>query len=62
MSEVAFGTQTATGSAELEQIEREYAAVIALLDRSAAFRYAAALVPQQVGLEVGFAAERIDDL
>jgi LuxR family transcriptional regulator, regulator of acetate metabolism len=47
---------------ELEQIEREYAAVIALLDRSAAFRHAAALVPPEVGLDVGFAAERVDDL
>lgn len=59
---MAFGTQTASGSAELEQIEREYAAVIALLDRSAAFRHAAALIPQQVGLTMGFAAERVDDL
>src|SRR2546427_12770398 len=47
---------------ELEQIEREYAAVIALLDRSAALRHAAALVPAEVGLDVGFAAERSDDL
>src|SRR5207237_9141416 len=54
--------RTADPVAELEQIEREYAAVIALLDRSAAFRHAAALVPAEVGLDVGFAAERSDDL
>lgn len=47
---------------DLEQIEREYAAVIALLDRSAAFRHAAALVPPELGVEVGFAAERVDEL
>ncbi|HEV8624194.1 MAG TPA: ATP-binding protein [Acidimicrobiia bacterium] len=54
--------RTADPVAELEQIEREYAAVIALLDRSAALRHAAALVPPEVSLDVGFAAERIDDL
>ena len=54
--------RTADTVADLEQIEREYAAVIALLDRSAAFRHAAALVPGEVNLDVGFAAERIDDL
>ncbi len=48
--------------ADLEQIEREYAAVIALLDRSAAFRHAAALIPVELGVDVGFAAERVDDL
>ncbi|HVW33925.1 MAG TPA: GAF domain-containing protein, partial [Acidimicrobiia bacterium] len=53
--------RTADRVVELEQIEREYAAVIALLDRSAAFRHAAALVPGE-GVDVGFAAERIDDL
>src|SRR5207249_11391279 len=54
--------RTAQPVVELDQIEREYAAVIALLDRSAAFRHAAALVPGEVNLDVGFAAERIDDL
>jgi len=54
--------RTVDSVVELEQIEREYAAVIALLDRSAALRHAAALVPPEVNLDVGFAAERIDDL
>ena len=54
--------RTAQPVVELDQIEREYAAVIALLDRSAAFRHAASLVPQEAGVDVGFAAERIDDL
>jgi signal transduction histidine kinase len=54
--------RTAQPVVELDQIEREYAAVIALLDRSAAFRHAAALVPAEAGIDVGFAAERIDDL
>src|SRR5947207_2820476 len=40
--------RTADTVADLEQIEREYAAVIALLDRSAAFRHAAALVPGEI--------------
>lgn len=64
MSEVAFGLQAAADrdAEALDRIEREYAAVIALLDRSAAFRYAAALVTSQVGLDAGFAAERRDDL
>jgi len=54
--------KTAQPVVELDQIEREYAAVIALLDRSAAFRHAAALVPAEAGIDVGFAAERLDDL
>jgi signal transduction histidine kinase len=49
-------------AADLERIEREYASVIALLDRAAAFRYAAALVHSQVGLDVGLAAERVDNV
>jgi len=53
---------TADAVAEFDQIERDYAAVIALLDRSAAFRHAAALVLAEAGVDVGFAAERIDDL
>ena len=56
------GRMRTADAVQLEQIEREYAAVIALLDRSAAFRHAAALVPQEVDLDVGFAAERVDDL
>src|SRR2546425_688887 len=58
----SFSRCSADPVAELDQIEREYAAVIALLDRSAALRHAAALVPSEVGLDLGFAAERIDDL
>jgi LuxR family transcriptional regulator, regulator of acetate metabolism len=44
-----------------EALDREYAAVIALLDRAAAFKYVASLVPSTAGVDVGLVGEVVDD-
>ncbi|MEW6475210.1 MAG: GAF domain-containing protein [Actinomycetota bacterium] len=50
----------ATG--ELERLEQDYAAVIALLDRGAAFRHATAQARQSLGVDVAMAGEVDDDV
>lgn len=49
-------------AAHLEELELEYASVIALLDRSAALRHAANLARQQLGVDVSFAGAVEDDV
>jgi signal transduction histidine kinase len=47
---------------ELEQLEQDYAAVVALLDRSAALRHATALARQSLGVDTAMAGEVDDDV
>lgn len=62
MKEVAAQDLALEAASELEQLERDYAAVIALLDRGAALRHATTLARQTLGVDMAMAGEVDDDV
>lgn len=62
MREVGTESTALEAACHLEQLEQDYAAVIALLDRSAALRHATALARQSLGVDTAMAGEVDDDV
>lgn len=62
MKEVGAQDLALEAASDLEQLEREYAAVVALLDRNAAFRHATTLARQSLGADMAMAGEVDDDV
>lgn len=62
MKEVGVQELALEAVSELEQLEREYAAVIALLDSGAALKHATALARQTLGVDIALAGEVEDDV
>lgn len=62
MKEVGAEDLALEAASELEELEREYAAVSALLDSGAPFRHATAMARQLLGVDVAMAGEVLDDV
>lgn len=58
----AQGELALQAASEIEDLERQYAAVVALLDRAAAFHHASTLGRQLLGVDVCFAGEVADSV